>query len=298
MLNMFQEAPKTKIPLKILLSGAAGTGKTVAALSFPRVAYIDTEGGTRLYRAFPEFAHVRWLDTKSLSDVEKAIAAIATDGGKSFDTLVLDSVSALYDVLKEATSKLNRTGDMGFREWSKVNGRMKALYNSLTNLQTHVIVISRESTEYETSGSELRKIGVKPDADKNIAYLFDFHIRMKQNHQGEVLKSRGVMLGNNGVLPAVNWSVFEPIADVFSEGQQRHELSDEESAEMERAAMLAKEFSDRAIVTEFVQEWRKQGMNDSDLLKALNVAKFSEWAGGAQAANSAVRTWLDGQLKR
>lgn len=298
MLNMFQEAAPTKIPLKILFSGASGTGKTVAALSFPRAAVIDTEGGTRLYRAFPDFAHVRWLDTKSLSDVEKAVAAIQADNGKSFDTLVLDSISALYDVLKEATSKLSKSGDMGYREWGKVNGRMKALYNSLTNLPVHVIVISRESTEYETVGSELRKTGVKPDADKNIAYLFDFHIRMKPNHSGEVLKSRGVVLGNNGVLPQVNWGAFEPIANAFRDGEQRSEQSDEEAAEQERTAMLAKEFQDRKTVEAFCSDWQRQSVSNGDLLKALNVKKLSDWTGGVEAANAAVRTYIDGQLRK
>lgn len=61
---------------------------------------------------------------------------------------------------------------------------------------------------------------------------------------------------------------------------------------------LTKEFQDRKTVEAFCAEWQKQGVTTANLQAALEVTQFREWTGGVQAANSAVRTWLDGQLKR
>ncbi len=239
--NPFQPAEKIAKKLKVLLYGASGSGKTLAALTFPRPAVIDTENGTDLYAGRAGVPAFSVLRAKTLGDVESAVAFIREDGGRSFDTLVIDAITVLYDVQKDAASKTSKDGEMNPRLWNRVNGRMVALYNMLTSLPVHVVVIARESEMYEGEGLNLKRTGVKPDGDKKMPYMFDFVVRMKMDHSGEIIKSRGVNISN--AMPVVNWQAFEKAAGLFVDGAAAVALSDDAAADVD-----AKAYEDRPVL--------------------------------------------------
>lgn len=268
--NPFQPAEKIAKKLKVLIYGASGSGKTRAGLTFPRPAVIDTENGTDLYAGRPGVPEFSVLRAKTLSEVESAVAFIREDNGRTFDTLIIDAITVLYDVQKDAAAKNGKDGEMNPRLWNRINGRMVALYNSLTNLPVHVVVIARESELYEGEGLNLKKTGTKPDADKKIPYMFDFVVRMKADHSGEIVKSRGVNVGST--MPTVNWQAFEKAAGLFSDGTQASALSDEQAVNTDaRAYQDAPPQSSRqpaeAVVTLSSQD-------------ASTWAKFIEWVHG------------------
>lgn len=304
LVNPFQPATAVAKKLKVLIYGASGTGKTIAALSFPRPAVVDTEGGTDLYAGRAGIPAFSVLRAKSLSDVEAAIKFIQADNGKTFETLVIDAITVLYDVQKDAAARSNlKDGEMNPRLWNRVNGRMVALYNALTNLPVHVVVIARESELYEGEGLNLKRTGVKPDGDKKMTYMFDFVVRLKMDHSGEIIKSRGVNVGNT--MPTVNWAAFEKIAGLFTQGTHAQALSDDSAAETDAAAYAdapasprgpaapQDQFKDRALVQTFVDAWRDEGMENSDILAALKVNRLSEWDGGLTAAHEAMRAYIE-----
>lgn len=234
--NPFQPATKVAKKLKVLIYGASGSGKTRAALTFPRAAVIDTENGTDLYAGRSGVPAFSVLRAKTLKEVEDAVAFIREDNGASFDTLVIDAITVLYDVQKEAAAKQGKDGEMNPRLWNRVNGRMVALYNSLINLPVHVVVIAREAELYEGEGLNLKRTGFKADADKKVSYLFDFVVRMTMDHSGQIIKSRGVNLST--AMPVVTWEAFEKAAGLFTDGAQTHVLSDDKAVESDAAAYV------------------------------------------------------------
>jgi hypothetical protein len=293
MKNPFTEAVPVSKKLKILLFGPSGSGKTLAALSFPGVALIDAEGGSDLYAGRPGVNKFSILRAKSPTDLENAIRFIEADGGKTFQTLVIDPISVFYDVQKEAAARSAKSGELGFREWAKINNKMKSIYNSLTNLPVHVVVIARESTEYDTVSGELKKTGVKPDCDKAIPYAFDFVIRLNADHTAEAVKSRGLDLAKGNRLPAVNWSVFEPVANAFVEGETVKQVSEEQATED-----ALDNLADREIALEFINHWRGQSLTDRNVLDALGVERLSHWTKGKKAADEQVKKWVADQISQ
>lgn len=293
--NPFHTAEPTARKLKILMFGNWGTGKTLAALSFPRVALIDSEGSSTLYRGRPGIAPFSVLDTKSMTDLENAIAFIAADKGATFDTLVIDPISVIYKVTREALAAGNKKnpGDMGYREWGKLNSRMSSLYTRLINLPVHVVMAARESTEYEGTGDALRKVGVKPDSDKDIGYLFDIVLHMQDDYSGLVTKSRAMEMKKGDRLKTVHWKAFEAIAGGYATGRTET-LAEEEAVSADEAVREGHrdEFQDRETVEKFVALWKREGVSVSELQAALNVRKFSEWMQGRDAAHQAVRDHL------
>lgn len=289
MKNPFEIAQPVQKKLKVLLYGTSGSGKTFAALTFPGVAVIDTEAGSDLYAGRPGIPAFSVLRARTLTDVENAVRFIQQDNGKTFQTLVIDSITVLYNVQMEATARGAKNGEMGYREWAKVNNRMKAIYTSLINLPVHVIVIARETTEYETVNGELRKSGVKPDADKSLVYNFDFVVRMNSDHSGVVQKSRGIT--GEPVIRQVNWDWFAPHAVAFSTGAAVQIISEDAAAAAESESL-----TDREIAAAFITEWRSKSLTDADVLTALGVTRLSEWGNGRASADQQVQAWLDQQL--
>lgn len=293
--NPFKVAEATARKLKILIFGNWGTGKTQAALTFPRVAMIDSEGSSTLYRGRPGVAPFSVLDTKSMTDLEQAIAFIAADNGRTFDTLVIDPISVIYKVTREALATGNKKnpGDMGYREWGKLNSKMSSLYTRLINLPVHVVMVARETTEYEGTGDALRKVGVKPDSDKDIGYLFDIVLHMQDDYSGLVTKSRAAEIKKGDRLKTVTWSAFSPIAAGYATGKTES-LSEEDAVSAAEATrdQLRDEFQDRQIVEGFVSHWTERGASVKDIISALKVDKWSQWTLGLAAAHQAMRAYL------
>ncbi|MBK8134233.1 MAG: AAA family ATPase [Anaerolineae bacterium] len=235
----FEKATKKAKHLKCLFFGDSGTRKTVGALSFPRPAVIDTENGTDLYQDKFMFDVVNAND---ISAVEELLAFIERDNGKTYDTLVIDSLTVLVDVLRGAMEKKAKNGEMGYREHGAVNRRMKALYGRLMNLPVHVVATAHEAIQYEGAGNSLRKAGVKPDADKSIAYAFDFVINTQRNGKGVVWKGRGSKeLEEGKVVSGVTWELFKDIAKSNATGEAVKALNDEEAIANEAARIAAAE---------------------------------------------------------
>lgn len=293
MRNPFELATPVAKKTKVLLYGPSGSGKTLAGLSWPRVAVIDTEGGTDLYAGRAGIAPFHILRAKTIAQVKDALTFIQEDKGRTFDTLMLDPVTVIYDVTKEAAARTSRNGELGFREWGQINNKMKWLYNELTNLPIHVVATARQAIEYETVNGELRKSGQKPDADKALVYIFDFVLRLLPDHSAIVEKSRGVEMGEGGQLAKVDWSVFAPIAAGFAEGEGAQQESDDRAVERELAeaqwdAAAARAWADTVVKT--------QGLTVADILAALKVERLGDWPKGASAADERLKTWLDEQL--
>ena len=293
MKNLFEEAKPVSRKLKIGMFGPSGSGKTYAALTFPRVAIVDAEGGSDLYAGRPGIPPFLVLRTKTVTDLRAAIQWVRADNGKSLDTLVIDPITVFYEVLKEATARTAKNGEMGFREWAKVNNTMKAVYNDLTSLPVHVIVIARETTEYEGTGNDLKKVGTKADADKSLTYMLDFVLRFNPDHSATVMKSRGSDLGERQRIERVAWGVFEKLATDIEQGRKVEQKSDDEAA---TAEALALEFQDQDIVTAFFTHWYEKGLTKADLQAALKIDRAIEWKQGRKAADDAVAAWMKAQL--
>ena len=277
--------------LKICLYGASGSGKTLAALTFPRVLLVDAENGSDLYVGRPGMPQFHVTRCKTVADLEYIIAHVEKDAGATYDTLVIDPITVFYDVEKNVQSA-NNSKDLGFREWARINNRMNSLYNRLTSLPVHVVVIARETPEYTGEGNNLRKIGVKVDADKDFVYSMDFVLHLKADHSAQVEKSRGVELGSAGRVNKVEWSIFAPVASLYTTGATLPTEGKEDAA---RRAL--EDLTVRENAVEFVNAWRSKGLTDGDLLKALAVEKISLWSKGRAAADEAVNAYIDSQMK-
>lgn len=184
---MFQKAQSVRRHFKIALFGRWKTGKTRAALSFPKPAVIDTHRGTDLYDGKYDF-RVRHATT--WKEMQAPVEWIQKNAAKeNIETLIIDDVSTIYDDLIGEVSayRQNKSGSnapLSMGDWGVIKRRWKGFLQMLLRLDVNVVLVIREKEEFEettnAAGQEVRKKtgNILMDADRQTAYLFDFILYM------------------------------------------------------------------------------------------------------------------------
>lgn len=162
---------------KILVFGKSGVGKTWAALDFPSVYYIDTEGGAELahYQAKLENAGGVYfgieqgsLDFKS---VLEQIEALATEK-HPYKTVVIDSITKIFanEIIREAIRLEESKKGNGFGADKKpAIFFMRKLINWLQRLDMNVVLIAHEKPEWLNE----QQVGVTFDGWDKLEYELD-----------------------------------------------------------------------------------------------------------------------------
>jgi hypothetical protein len=176
----FQPQSRREKRLKLLLHGEAGAGKTRFVVSLPRLAVIDTEGGTDHYDG--EYFIQR---TQDPDEIRRTLEWLER-GEHDFSTLAIDSFSVVWDALQKKWSEIflsrleDRRGhhheffELGPREWMTIKADHKDLVGRLMRLDMNVVATCRSKTEYDGAGGELmRRAGTTFDGEKGLGHAFD-----------------------------------------------------------------------------------------------------------------------------
>lgn len=192
-----QKTDKTKKkPLKILLYGDSGVGKTHFALHAtpPNTLVFDLEGGTDLFEGRVDFYY--WTDengykTQSYKELRKCIDFLKTEEGRKFETFVIDPATVIWNMLQQerqdykeeraTRQKTNETDLENFttRDWNIIKKMYKGVLDELMALPQNVILIAREKQVVEMRNGEPVFTGEYTyDCEKSTKYFADFVIRL------------------------------------------------------------------------------------------------------------------------
>jgi len=196
---------KRRKPLKILLFGDSGVGKTFFALqSTPgRILVFDAESGTDLYEGREGFDFDYWVDdeglkTASIRELNKCIDYLESpEGRQKYETFVIDPISDIWENLQAqrmdykeqmAIKKgkkdefTNETEIEAFnqKDWADLKKLYKSLMLRLKNLPQNIILIAKEKevSEVKPNGEVVRTGEYTFDAEKGTKYAVDFIVRL------------------------------------------------------------------------------------------------------------------------
>jgi phage nucleotide-binding protein len=304
--NPFAPAQLVQKKLKVLVYGESGTGKTWFSLGFPgRIAVIDTEGGTELYGGRQDVQAFDVLRTKSYEDVMAALDYIEADKGKTYQTVVIDPITVVWQVLQESAVVRNerkgQDGALTFRDWGVIKNKINRLYVRLTNMPIHVVVTSRLKEEYATKGNDMVKVGVKPDSERSTQYLFDIVLRLTRTkdgkHQAIVEKDRSSTLPPT--VDNINYSYLAPIALAHNTGQEVEHVTDAEVAEEEADHFDEEQQPVNTPHWTETQNWKtfwtytknNLRLTDDEVHEALEVEHVKEFAGSKDEAFTLLKNY-------
>lgn len=160
--------------LKLFLYGGPGTGKTTAAIGFPRSYIIDAERGADHYSRGIGKSDSVLLQTNNADEVIQELRLLGVEK-HDYRTVVIDPITTLEADLIERAEKEFGAGDM--RIWGKRDKTMRRLVNLLMNLDMNVIITSHAKPEY---GPNMSKLGTTHDSWKRLPYVFDLVIELEK----------------------------------------------------------------------------------------------------------------------
>ncbi|CAK9249814.1 unnamed protein product [Sphagnum jensenii] len=245
--------PKAAEPSKpkILVYGKPGVGKTWTALDFPKVFYIDTEGGADLAHYTDKLKKAGGVyfgpDQGSLDFIEVIgqIQALATED-HPYKTVVIDSFTKLFNL--SVANEAERLGDKNAFGADKkpAISQTRRLINWLTRLDMNVVLICHEKPQWGVdSKGERSEIGTTFDGWDKLEY--ELHlclniIKAGANRLARVRKTRLTGFPDGESFP---WSYDEFAArfgkDVIERKGEKIKLADDKQvAEIKRLLDLVK----------------------------------------------------------
>ena len=176
--------------LKALFYGTAGSGKTIASISFPKPYLIDTERGAEndQYTKLLEEKGGVIFQTSDFEELLTEVKSLLTEKHE-YKTLIIDPLTTLYnDLLDKSAIKV---GTEFGRHYGEANKYMKHLFNLLLRLDMNVIITSHAKNEY---GQNLVVLGQTFDCYKKLDYLFDlvFEIQKRGKERVGIVKKTRV----------------------------------------------------------------------------------------------------------
>lgn len=195
-MSLFKRASKVRKKFKVCYYGGTGTGKTLSALTFPKPAYIDMEGGVDWYigrQIIPEQnTDFMLLQTESAIEVIKAIDEIKEIVKKDPDeiqSVIIDPISVFWDALQDGfIRKLqakNRDAEIKFQHWKTIKAPYKRAITTLINLPVHLVLVGREASKYKMEKGQLTEDGVTIQTEKDTPYIADIFVRFFKQRSGD-----------------------------------------------------------------------------------------------------------------
>lgn len=185
----FKKAKREQVWLKVLLSGASGSGKSYSALRLASgiakkcggsIAYIGTEGSRDLYYA-NEFDY----DLIQLEDpftITKYVDALQEAVKEGYKVIIIDSLTHEWNWLNDTHDKMPGNS---FQNWGKLKPQHRAFIETILAAPIHVIATARGKDEWileDRNGKQVpTKVGMGAQQDKNISYEYTVSLMIAQD---------------------------------------------------------------------------------------------------------------------
>lgn len=202
--SSFKRAEKGKKPLRMVVGGASGSGKTYTSLLFSQylsdlsgkpTACLDTEHGRMALYADQFDFDVIEVDPPFTPDRLTSLLAEAEEAG--YGQFLIDSTThfwngsgGMLEIVNDIASKQFKGNS--YMAWSKATPMQQAVVDALLRSNMHIIVTTRAKQEYaetEVNGKKrYEKLGMGMVQREGFEYDFDFALMMDMDNDAIVTK--------------------------------------------------------------------------------------------------------------
>lgn len=198
---IIEVAKQVQARAKIAFIGPAGAGKTYTALITARelgdkTLVIDTENKSSV-----KYANQFNFDVLALPDykIETYIKALEFAAGKSYDVVIVDSLSHAWagkgGALEQAEMAGKKYGGNKFAGWADVTPLQNQLIDTILKYPAHLIATMRMKIEYalitdESGKQKPQKLGLGVIQRDSVEYEFDVVGQMDVDHNLAITKTR------------------------------------------------------------------------------------------------------------
>ena len=184
--------------LKCLVYGQAGAGKTTLIPTLPKVVVLSAESGLLSIAD----ADIPFIEIKSMADLMEAYQfLVESEEGKKFESIALDSISEIAEVVLNAEKKIAKDPRQAYGALAEQMGDMIRAFRDIDGRNVYF------SAKLEKSTDEVGRVMYAPmmpgnKVGQSLPYYFDLvmALRVEKTPEGETV--RALMTESDGLWQA------------------------------------------------------------------------------------------------
>jgi energy-coupling factor transporter ATP-binding protein EcfA2 len=180
--------------VKLLVYGHAGAGKTTLAASMPRPIIISAEGGLLSIQG----AALPYIEVSSMETLREAFDYVSGEHGAEFDSIVLDSISEIAEVVLIHEKAVNKDGRAAYGEMAV---QMTSIIRAFRDLPgKHVLMTAKVEKSQDETGRILYSPSMPGNkVGQSLPYFFDEVLALRVEKDAEGVAQRALMCDSDGL---------------------------------------------------------------------------------------------------
>jgi phage nucleotide-binding protein len=183
--------------VKLLVYGAAGAGKTSLITTLPNPIVLSAEGGLLSIQD----ADVPYIEIATIDDLRQAYSYIVSEEGAAFESVALDSISEIAEVVLNAEKKIAKDPRQAYGAMQEQMGDLIRAFRDLPGKHVYM------SAKLEKSQDEMGRILYAPSMPGNkvgqsLPYFFDEVLALRVEKDAEGSTQRALMCDTDGLWQA------------------------------------------------------------------------------------------------
>jgi phage nucleotide-binding protein len=179
--------------VKILPFGASGSGKTSLIPTLPNPVVLSAEGGLLSIAG----ADIPYIEIVSMADLRDAYAWLDSDEAKGFETVVIDSISEVAEVVLNTEKKIAKDPRQAYMAMQE---QMTDLIRAFRDVPKHVVMTAK----LEKSQDEMGKVFYSPSMPgtklgQQLPYFFDEVLALRVEKDADNVAQRALMCDSDGL---------------------------------------------------------------------------------------------------
>lgn len=183
--------------IKILVYGHAGAGKTTLATTMPKPVIISAEGGLLSIKE----SNIPYIEVSSMEDLKEAYSWLTSSEGQVFDSVILDSLSEIGEVVLIHEKSINKDGRAAYGEMA---AQMTALIRTFRDLPGKNVLMTAKVEKTADESGRLLYAPSMPGAKlgQQLPYFFDLVLALRVEKDADGIAQRALMCDSDGLWTA------------------------------------------------------------------------------------------------
>jgi phage nucleotide-binding protein len=177
--------------LKVLVYGQAGCGKTTLSKTLPKPVVLSAEGGLLSLKD----DNIPFIEIKSMTDLHEAYEWVSKS--KDYESVVLDSISEIAEVVLSHEKKINKDGRAAYGE---MDVQLSEIIRAFRDLNMHVLMTAKLEKQQDEMGRMLYFPSLPGNKTaQKLPYFFDevLALRIEKDEDGKT--QRALMCDSDGL---------------------------------------------------------------------------------------------------
>ena len=180
--------------VKALVYGQAGAGKTTLAATMPHPVILSAEGGLLSIKD----ANLPFLEISTMADLWEAYEWLNEGAGKEFDSVVLDSISEIAEVVLNTEKKSSKDPRAAYGAMAEQMADIIRAFRDLPG--RHVLMTAK----VEKTADEMGRILYAPSmpgkqTGQSLPYYFDLVLALRVEKDADGVAQRALLCDSDGL---------------------------------------------------------------------------------------------------